>query len=869
MKKTTHSLYGRFFVLIFIFNLVGIIFLSSLTPFLILNYKAENNNLTFNENNPIDKTPKASSGPIIYKFNRQAAYGYAYKWWNDYNNHYNDYSGSGGDCANYVSQCLIAGGLSLHNGTDGTGYGVYPDRDRASLSNGTISYCDYLNTHLRNYQKTNVTFVTEAAAYVPDEITIGDVVIFGEELADNWEHAMIVVWDGGIEIGLAGHSSSIWNRTFTEEIGFATFDCATFYHINDTEAEFYHFKVDTAVLNVRVGPGMNNLSTNYQDIGDLHEGEEYVAFEYEFDEGGKKWWHFWFDDRSAWTASWFTVNVSGNRIIEVDINNYLNVRDGPGTGYSIYGQVYNGMRFISDMSDGSWYRFWYGGAQKYSHGSYLDEISLFTRNFSKPVMGFLPYWVSNTQNYSVISHLAWFAVEMNSDGTIGLTHGWPEWDIINDVHNEGNKIILTVTMFDSIDIHTMLTSYRTTAVNNLLAQVQAGNADGICIDFEHPKQGGDDVLLVQFMQTLSDTFKSARNDYHISLCTPSVDWWGTYDYGSIAPYVDAFMLMGYGYYWSGSANAGPTSPLEGGNYYINKSVNDHIDEGAPKSKIILGLPYYGYDWPVSNTNKNAPATGPGSSRTYSAVQGLISTYSPTIYYDDVAECAWFNYNDGQQRQLWFDNYTSLERKLDYIFDRDLGGLGIWAYGYQGIYTELEQLLVDKFSIDTPNKYPPGPFIINSDAGNPDKDGNFNLYWNISSGAEYYTVYRSDSEILTAGSGTAIIPDLPINTTLVTNITDGTYFFAVVAYNDTGSTLSNNLEITVLISDQKDKEKDEKSITDDIGNQFDIIGFITSPFGMLIIGLGGGFLIGFLFSNKRAKSKEKFDKERRGDYLYPK
>jgi len=53
--------------------------------------------------------------PSKNKFSRQAAYGYALQWWNGRNSHYNDFSGSGGDCANFVSQCLIAGGFSLHN----------------------------------------------------------------------------------------------------------------------------------------------------------------------------------------------------------------------------------------------------------------------------------------------------------------------------------------------------------------------------------------------------------------------------------------------------------------------------------------------------------------------------------------------------------------------------------------------------------------------------------------------------------------------------------------------------------------------------------------------------------------------------------
>ena len=62
---------------------------------------------------------------------------------------------------------------------------------------------------------------------------------------------------------------------------------------------------------------------------------------------------------------------------------------------------------------------------------------------------------------------------------------------------------------------------------------------------------------------------------------------------------------------------------------------------------------------------------------------ILNDHTNKINYEDSSETAWFNYLDGSQwHQVWFDNYKSLERKFDYIFNRDLGGLGIWAYGYQ-------------------------------------------------------------------------------------------------------------------------------------------------------------------------------------------
>ena len=46
-----------------------------------------------------------------YSYNASAAVDYARQYWNNYNPAYTNYNSVGGDCANFVSQCLYAGGL--------------------------------------------------------------------------------------------------------------------------------------------------------------------------------------------------------------------------------------------------------------------------------------------------------------------------------------------------------------------------------------------------------------------------------------------------------------------------------------------------------------------------------------------------------------------------------------------------------------------------------------------------------------------------------------------------------------------------------------------------------------------------------------
>ena len=75
------------------------------------------------------------------KYNRVTARNYAWDWWgpytSNYNPAYNNYVGKGGDCANFVSQCVYAGGVPIHGGWS-------PDSvawiNAASLKNNMLQY---------------------------------------------------------------------------------------------------------------------------------------------------------------------------------------------------------------------------------------------------------------------------------------------------------------------------------------------------------------------------------------------------------------------------------------------------------------------------------------------------------------------------------------------------------------------------------------------------------------------------------------------------------------------------------------------------------------------------------------------------------
>ncbi|TKJ22519.1 MAG: hypothetical protein CEE43_06410 [Promethearchaeota archaeon Loki_b32] len=93
--------------------------------------------------------------------------------------------------------------------------------------------------------------------------------------------------------------------------------------------------------------------------------------------------------------------------------------------------------------------------------------------------------------------------------------------------------------------------------------------------------------------------------------------------------------------------------------------------------------------------------------------------------------------------------------------------------------------------DSLENFAPRPFILSSDADNPDIDGSFILNWTESELAESYSIYRNNS---------LLIGNLPSSQTTypIFDITSGTYEFLVKASNEFGNTTSNILTIIVKI-----------------------------------------------------------------------
>ncbi|UCH62847.1 MAG: T9SS type A sorting domain-containing protein [Fidelibacterota bacterium] len=331
---------------------------------------------------------------------------------------------------------------------------------------------------------------------------------------------------------------------------------------------------------------------------------------------------------------------------------------------------------------------------------------------TREIVGYLPYWQYDsypTLDYNLLTQINYFSAGLDGSGNITNDHNWPRTELIEFAHARGVKVKLCATLFGSSTLTTLLGNAinRERAIDNLLAAVQAGGADGIDIDFEGMPTAMRDSMVV-FMQTLADTFHARLPEAIITVATPAVDWNSAWDYYALAQIVDGIFIMAYDYSWKGSSTAGPVSPLAGGSINVTSTVMDYLTAtGGDANKIILGVPYYGYDWPVVSDVIHAAATGSAVSRIYTAAADTAATHGHN--WDTISSTPWVAYQqDAQWRQLWYDDSLSLAAKYTLALDNNLAGVGMWALGYDGSRPELWAALADHFTTDIP---PPRPTAL--------------------------------------------------------------------------------------------------------------------------------------------------------------
>ena len=328
---------------------------------------------------------------------------------------------------------------------------------------------------------------------------------------------------------------------------------------------------------------------------------------------------------------------------------------------------------------------------------------------TKKVYGWHPYWVGNVYtnyDWSALSDFCYFDYSV-SPTTGNNTNGSFAW---------ASSAAVTAAISNSVNVHfcaTLFSSHSTFWASSTAQQTFITNAinllnsrpgsNGINIDFEG-MGSSDKAPFTSFMTNLCNQVHAANPNYKVTMALYAVDWSSTFDMPALNAVVDNFIIMGYDYYYSGSTTAGPEAPLynfeTGYNQTLAKSITYYLKQGASKNKLLLGLPWYGREWETVASTAPSSTTGNfTSSRTYNYVKNNAATYSSANkFWNSNSFNPFYAFQvSGAWRQCWIDDVYSYSRKFDLVNQRGIGGIGIWALGYDDGYSELWNLIKDKFS----------------------------------------------------------------------------------------------------------------------------------------------------------------------------
>ncbi|XP_075792474.1 di-N-acetylchitobiase isoform X2 [Pelodiscus sinensis] len=219
--------------------------------------------------------------------------------------------------------------------------------------------------------------------------------------------------------------------------------------------------------------------------------------------------------------------------------------------------------------------------------------------------------------------------------------------------------------------------------------------DGINIDIEQEidEMSPEYYALTALVKETTDAFHSeipgSQVTFDVAWSPACVDK-RCYNYSGIADACDFLFVMSYdeqSQIWTdciAGANAPYNQTLDGYDSYINMNIE-------PK-KLVMGVPWYGYDYKCLNLSKelvcflpNIPFRGApcsdaaGSQVPYRVIMKQVNSSISGILWDEEQKAPYYDYKDplGNYHQVWYDDPQSISLKALYAKKRGLRGIGMW------------------------------------------------------------------------------------------------------------------------------------------------------------------------------------------------
>lgn len=263
----------------------------------------------------------------------------------------------------------------------------------------------------------------------------------------------------------------------------------------------------------------------------------------------------------------------------------------------------------------------------------------------------------------------------------------------------GTAPILTLTpfgpdgMFNNYLITVLVNDpeVQQTLIGQLLETIAEKGYEGVDIDFEYIL-AEDRVPFADFVSNVRTAVNGTGYPVSVALAPKTSDdqpglLYGGKDYALLGEAADSVLLMTYewGYTYGPPMAVAPIHKV--------RQVVEYALTRIPAEKINLGIPNYGYDWPLPYER------GVTKARTISNTQAveIAIENNAEIRFDQTAMSPFFTYEkDGVSHEVWFEDVRSLKEKFSLISEYDLRGAVYWQI--MNLFRANWLLLADTFYI---------------------------------------------------------------------------------------------------------------------------------------------------------------------------
>lgn len=209
-------------------------------------------------------------------------------------------------------------------------------------------------------------------------------------------------------------------------------------------------------------------------------------------------------------------------------------------------------------------------------------------------------------------------------------------------------------------------------IQNLLDVVTEKGYVGVDVDFEYIRPQ-DRVGYAAFVNRLKEVMHAQGYRVSVALAPKTSSYqrgllYEAMDYHLLAKSADFVFLMTYewGYTYGPPL---PVAPLPN-----VREVLEYALEEIPPDQIMLGIPNYGYSWPLPYERgvTQARLIGNVEANVIAAERGV------EIQYDEVYQSPYFEYVlRGRRYRVWFEDVRSIYAKLQLAAEKEIRGVGYW------------------------------------------------------------------------------------------------------------------------------------------------------------------------------------------------